>query len=457
MTDEASPAQAAEDSSSPGTAMPEQPSPRKRRQSSADDDDSSKRQRVEEATDGDETPRESTTYTVTATDAAVTADTAATTYTAATSEIEGSEYNQGYAVTAYGGSHDSPYTFRSYRRSPTESPITQDAREDAAKSDRYVTPSTPTPLSPSVFSDAMVPPLTYGPDLCPPLSKMAWNSTDLSNRQNHPTNSDINRYAQDDLHSLFYDPSDATPRDEPAVASPERSPVSFRSPIHRPGEEPHNFAAKKAQGKRTWKDMVERHESPPAPVRSTASAAATQSSTSPTQSRPRRFIEDTAVAKRLFGGISIVTGQSRTSAIQERRAEIEQRARERQQQREEEAARERKRIQRRRQQEMQRKAWEDRRSAMHLHHDALIEMAHSFRTETQPTIYYRPYQLTADEESQIAQQVREAYDVRDREEEDFERRYNEWRDRQRGGRSERGESPTPPRRSHRKSDEADVE
>lgn len=351
--------------------MPEQASPRKRPQSSPDDGDSSKRQRVEDASNGDETPRANTTYT---------------------------------AVSS--------------------SAIHRDARNDASVSNRYVTPSTPS--APSVFTDRMVPYSTY-----PPLSAMTWVST-------------------------FHHPSDAAPRHDPTVESPERSPVStFGSPLWRSGDEPDTLKAKRSQAKRTFSQMVERDESPPAPVLSTASAAATQPSTAPAQPRPRRFVQDTAVAKRLFGGISLVTGQSRTSAMQERRAEIEQRARERQQQREEEAAHERKKVQKRRQQEMQRKSWEYRRSAMHQHHDNLIEMANSLHTETEPRIYYRPYELTDDQERQIAQQVRDAYDVRDREEEDFERRYNEWRDRQRGGQSERNESPMPPRRSRFESGNAD--
>ncbi|KAF2205238.1 hypothetical protein GQ43DRAFT_386126 [Delitschia confertaspora ATCC 74209] len=124
--------------------------------------------------------------------------------------------------------------------------------------------------------------------------------------------------------------------------------------------------------------------------------------------------------QRLFGGFlrGAVTQSSSTSA-QKRRAEIEKKQQAKLKQREEEDLQQKQeRIARLKvQREKEQREYDE--ESMQIRHTNMLAMAHSLRTQSEPRIYYKPWELTAEQEEQIVEQVAETQDIIDREVEEF--------------------------------------
>ncbi|KAF2477392.1 uncharacterized protein BDR25DRAFT_249329 [Lindgomyces ingoldianus] len=118
--------------------------------------------------------------------------------------------------------------------------------------------------------------------------------------------------------------------------------------------------------------------------------------------------------RRLFGAALGALSRPATTA-QNRRSQIESRQRARLQH-EEEDNKQRKMermAQRNAQREIEQKKFEE--SAMHVRHEALLNMAHFLKTTSEPVLYYKPWETTPDEDEVIADQINEARAIIDKE------------------------------------------
>lgn len=162
-----------------------------------------------------------------------------------------------------------------------------------------------------------------------------------------------------------------------------------------------------------------RTSSPPAPGDAPGSSHGRRpSAAKPAASRE----EERKRGRRLFGGLLSTLSQTNSSTHQRKRQEIERRqhAKVSLQQAEDDKQREAK-LDRLRQ--IRRRAqidWEEK--VMHTRHDHLLATAKFLYTRTQPRIYYLPWEPTADQEDLIADQVRDAEDIIERETREFKQR-----------------------------------
>ncbi|KAF2180711.1 hypothetical protein K469DRAFT_714285 [Zopfia rhizophila CBS 207.26] len=136
--------------------------------------------------------------------------------------------------------------------------------------------------------------------------------------------------------------------------------------------------------------------------------------------------------KRLFGQVLGALSQGSTTTAQRRRVDIEKRHQAKLKQQEEEDGQRRK--ERLAQLKAQRK--KDQRKfdeqSMRIRHDNLLSMAHFLSTKFEPRLYYKPWELTEEEEDQVKDQIAEAQDIIDRELEEFEARREEEEEREQG-------------------------
>lgn len=126
--------------------------------------------------------------------------------------------------------------------------------------------------------------------------------------------------------------------------------------------------------------------------------------------------------RRLFGAALGALSQNSSTAAQKRRSEIEKRQQaQRKQEDEESEQRKAERLARRREQR-----WREQRrfelETMRTRHENLRSMAHFLQTETQPHLYYKPWETSPTEDDRIQDQIAEAEETIKRELEEYEAR-----------------------------------
>lgn len=152
------------------------------------------------------------------------------------------------------------------------------------------------------------------------------------------------------------------------------------------------------------------HTSPPPSA--TAISPLRRKSTLPTSGN-----EEKNRNRRLFGGLlsTLSASSSKPSSAHKRRDEIEQRQRERLKRDDEEIAetRRRKREELDRARRTEQKRWDE--QSLKVRHANMRAMAGCLRTETEPRIYWRPWEMRTDEEERIKRQKVEAEELISRE------------------------------------------
>lgn len=135
--------------------------------------------------------------------------------------------------------------------------------------------------------------------------------------------------------------------------------------------------------------------------------------------------------RRLFGAVLGALSQNPTTAGQKRRSEIEKRQyAQRRQEDEESEQRKAERIARRKVQRVK-ETRRFERQAMKARHDNMLHMAHFLCTKTEPRLYYKPWEMSSEEEDRIEDQIAAAREVIQRERHEFEAREEEERQRER--------------------------
>lgn len=145
---------------------------------------------------------------------------------------------------------------------------------------------------------------------------------------------------------------------------------------------------------------------------------------SPEQSRKNVTLEEKKRGRRLFGGLLNTLSQiTPNKSQQNRRKEIERRQQERVQQQRVEDDRRRTDLlaERRRFRDTKQVDFEER--MMHRRHEKMLVLAHSLRTVSEPVVYYKPWELTKEQERIINEQIREAEETVAREVRQFETKH----------------------------------
>ncbi|ROW12656.1 hypothetical protein VMCG_00755 [Cytospora schulzeri] len=132
--------------------------------------------------------------------------------------------------------------------------------------------------------------------------------------------------------------------------------------------------------------------------------------------------EDKKRGKRLFGGLLSTLSQTTSVSQQKRRQEIEKRQQEKrtQQTREDEKRRSEKLAKLERVRKIEQVRFDE--QVMRTRHSNMLAMAHSLRTRSQPRLYYRPWELSPEEEDIIKDQVHDAEGQIEEEVKQFKRR-----------------------------------
>ncbi|KAJ4363610.1 hypothetical protein N0V83_009906 [Neocucurbitaria cava] len=126
--------------------------------------------------------------------------------------------------------------------------------------------------------------------------------------------------------------------------------------------------------------------------------------------------------RRLFGAVLGALSQNPTTAAQKRRSEIEKRQfAQRKLQDQESGQRKAERVARRKVQRWKEQKYFEKES-MRVRHESLLHMAHFLRTETEPHLYYKPWETSPDEEDRIRDQIAEAHAIIERELDEYEAR-----------------------------------
>ncbi|KAL0473213.1 pinin/SDK/memA/ protein conserved region domain-containing protein [Neurospora intermedia] len=158
---------------------------------------------------------------------------------------------------------------------------------------------------------------------------------------------------------------------------------------------------------------------------------------SPEQTRKNVSLEEKKRGRRLFGGLLNTLSQTTpNNSQQKRRKEIERRQQERVQQQRVEDDRRRTDLlaERRRFRDAKQVDFEER--MMHRRHEKMLVLAHSLRTASEPVVYYKPWELTKEQERILDEQVREAEETITREVRQFELKH---------GRPPKNEVKVPPK------------
>ncbi|KAK3391948.1 pinin/SDK/memA/ protein conserved region-domain-containing protein [Sordaria brevicollis] len=145
---------------------------------------------------------------------------------------------------------------------------------------------------------------------------------------------------------------------------------------------------------------------------------------SPEQSRKNVSMEEKKRGRRLFGGLLNTLSQTAPNkAQQNRRKEMERRQQERVQQQRVEDDRRRTDLlaERRRFRDAKQVDFEER--MMHRRHEKMLVLAHSLRTVSEPVVYYKPWELTKEQERIIDEQICEAEETIAREVRQFEAKH----------------------------------
>ncbi|KAJ5800337.1 uncharacterized protein N7518_002405 [Penicillium psychrosexuale] len=142
----------------------------------------------------------------------------------------------------------------------------------------------------------------------------------------------------------------------------------------------------------------------------------------PTRLRAGRD-EDRKRGQRLFGGLLGTLSQSSSSAAQRRRADIEKKQQEKLKSQDAEYGELKKRRKEQRDEIRRRETPLYEREAMQTRHSNMLAMAHFFKTQAEPALYYKPWQPRPGDDSTINQQIEEAEATVAREVAEFEARY----------------------------------
>ncbi|KAK0711226.1 pinin/SDK/memA/ protein conserved region-domain-containing protein [Lasiosphaeris hirsuta] len=142
----------------------------------------------------------------------------------------------------------------------------------------------------------------------------------------------------------------------------------------------------------------------------------------PAPSRRDVSQEEKKRGKRLFGGLLSTLSQTTSSSQQKKRLDIERRQQERahQQRIEDERRRAEKVAKLNRLRKIEQVKFDE--HAMAARHSNLLAIAHSLQTTHEPRLYYRPWELSEEQEHVIKSQVLAAKDTVDRERHDFKLR-----------------------------------
>ncbi|KAI0024687.1 hypothetical protein F4780DRAFT_795206 [Xylariomycetidae sp. FL0641] len=153
------------------------------------------------------------------------------------------------------------------------------------------------------------------------------------------------------------------------------------------------------------------------PVMESASAPATKPSEA--ERRKKDQAEEKRRTKRLFGGLLNTLSQSNTSSQQKRRQEIERRQQTRvhQQRVEDDKQRQERLAKLQHERKIQQINFDE--DVMKTRHTDLRAKAQFLTTRSRPTIYYKPWKLTLDQEDTIDDQVRDAEALIEKELEEF--------------------------------------
>jgi len=121
--------------------------------------------------------------------------------------------------------------------------------------------------------------------------------------------------------------------------------------------------------------------------------------------------EERKRGQRLFGALLGTLSQTSPKPAHRRRDEIEKRQQEKLRQKDEELAEEKRNAREKldavRREEQ--KAWNE--QGMRIRHQSVQATAHFLKTKTEPSLYYRPWDLRPEEEAQIKQQISETEEV----------------------------------------------
>ncbi|KAI2706468.1 hypothetical protein DTO012A7_5231 [Penicillium roqueforti] len=142
----------------------------------------------------------------------------------------------------------------------------------------------------------------------------------------------------------------------------------------------------------------------------------------PTRLRTGRD-EDRKRGQRLFGGLLGTLSQSSSSAAQRRRADIEKKQQEKLKSQDAEFGELKKRRKEQRDEIRRRETPLYEREAMQTRHSNMLAMAHFFKTQAEPALYYKPWQPRPGDDSTVKQQIEEAEATIAREVAEFEARY----------------------------------
>ncbi|KAH8848094.1 hypothetical protein MCOR27_000268 [Pyricularia oryzae] len=185
-------------------------------------------------------------------------------------------------------------------------------------------------------------------------------------------------------------------------------------------EEPSHISQKN-QGVTPPKLGADRPMSPPSSRKRGASEAGLEQEPDRPKERRRDFSqEEKKRGQRLFGGLLSTLSQKPPG----RRQPVERKQHEKTQQRKDEDNRRKAEIQEKlaklnRKRKIQQIKLDE--QTMHARHDDMLAKAYSLRTKARPPLYYRPWELTSEEEDIIDEQVRDAKNDIERELREFER------------------------------------
>ncbi|KAF1357308.1 hypothetical protein EJ07DRAFT_129325 [Lizonia empirigonia] len=135
--------------------------------------------------------------------------------------------------------------------------------------------------------------------------------------------------------------------------------------------------------------------------------------------------------RRLFGAVLGALSQNPTTAGQKRRSEIEKRqlAQRRLEDQEGEQRKAARLARRKAQRWKEQKHFE--RQAMRVRHDNMLHLAHFLCTKTEPRLYYKPWELSPEEQDRIDDQMAEARELIQRERDEYEERQEDEHPRER--------------------------
>ncbi|KAF2100485.1 hypothetical protein NA57DRAFT_54569 [Rhizodiscina lignyota] len=127
-------------------------------------------------------------------------------------------------------------------------------------------------------------------------------------------------------------------------------------------------------------------------------------------------------AKRMFGNFLGAISQKSETVSQRKRADVEKRAQAklRQQSEEDEAARQQKLEEIQKKRKEQQVVWEEK--SVEVRHSNMRATANFLRTDAEPHLYYKPYELRPSDKERIERQVKDVEEIIESEKEELEKR-----------------------------------